>query len=266
MSQKLVLLFLSLWLLTSSCTGPNSDSAVDNFPFNKPANYFSTTQNFVADVYYEAGAEPYVGAANVNRNQLWFVLEDNLTSIFQYRTTPPTLTVPKTLAEMTLIADQAKASWTISEMLSFNTQYRNADSTATSSRVYVYFVNGYYNDGTSNKTNVLGVSIGGTPVIFMFKDVVAASSGSNTVRRFVEQSTLVHEMGHALGFVNNGVPLTTSYQDTAHGKHSTNTNCVMYYLNEGASDLIGFIVQFQASSNFVMWGAEILADAQSFSR
>ena len=29
----------------------------------------------------------------------------------------------------------------------------------------------------------------------------------------VEQSTIVHEIGHAIGLVNNGVPATTAHHD-----------------------------------------------------
>lgn len=255
---------LYFFFLIASCTASNDDT-VDTYPYNKPAQYFSTTQNLTLEVYYEPGAEPFVGSANVSRNKIWGVLEDNLTSIFQYRSSPPTLTIPSTLAEMTAIPAQNKSSWTASEIRSLSDQYRAAASTSNQSRFYIYFVNGYYNDGSGPKTGVIGLSIGGTPIIVMFKDVIQASGGP-IVQKFVEQSTLVHEMGHALGFVNNGVPMASNHQDSAQGKHTTNSNCVMYYLNEGASDLASFILTYQASSSFVMWGPQVLADAQNFSQ
>ena len=92
---------------------------------------------------------------------------------------------------------------------------------------------------------MIGFSINDTPIIAVFKDVVVTSGGP-AVQKFVEQSTLVHEMGHALGFVNNGVPLASSHQDSVHGAHTVNSNCIMYWLNEGASDMAAFVQQFCA--------------------
>ncbi|HEY1079471.1 MAG TPA: hypothetical protein VGE46_05215, partial [Bdellovibrio sp.] len=86
------------------------------------------------------------------------------------------------------------------------------------------------------------------------------------IPKYVEQSTLVHEMGHALGFVNNGVTLASAHQDTAHGAHTTNPNCVMYWQNEGASDLASFVQNFITNNTTVMWGAEVLQDARNFSQ
>ncbi|MEN0059089.1 MAG: hypothetical protein AAGB31_09655, partial [Bdellovibrio sp.] len=115
---------------------------------------------------------------------------------------------------------------------------------------------------------VIGVSLTGTPIIAIFKDVVQSTSGNpnGAVPKFVEQSTMVHEMGHALGFVNNGVPMVTSHQDTAHGAHTTNSNCVMYWLNEGTSDLTQFVLHYINSGNTVMWGSQVLQDAQAYSQ
>lgn len=257
------MILIFFWL--ASCTGSESSLVQNQFPYNTADQYFTATQSLVLEVYYDIGAEPFVGSANVNRNNIWGILEDNLNAIFQYRTSPPALTIPSQLNQMVALPTQNKTSWTSNDILNLSANYRSQESTKTESRFYIYFLNGYFNDGTTDKTNVLGISLGGTPIIAMFKDVIQASGGT-LVQRFVEQSTLVHEMGHALGFVNNGVPMATNHQDTAHGKHTTNSNCVMYYLNEGASDLANFILTYQTSNSFVMWGSQTLADAQAFSR
>jgi len=96
---------------------------------------------------------------------------------------------------------------------------------------------------------------------------VIRSTGAHpngAVPKFVEQSTLIHEMAHALGFVNNGLPLKTAHQDSAHGAHCSNPNCVMYYLNEGKSDMVNFVQQYILSGNTVMMDSQCLQDAQSF--
>ncbi len=72
------------------------------------------------------------------------------------------------------------------------------------------------------------------PVIAMFKDVIASTNSltNPNTSRYVEQSTIVHEVAHAIGLVNNGISLTSAHQDSPHGAHCTNDRCVMYYTNE----------------------------------
>jgi hypothetical protein len=162
---------------------------------------------------------------------------------------------------MTPIPAQGKTKWTPDELIELNGKYKEADSTADVARFYVYFLNG--NSNISN--SIIAESVNGTPVIGVYKSVVTAS-GSSIVQRYVEQSTIIHEIGHALGFVNNGVPMKANYQDTTNGSHSKNSDCVMYWMNEGASDLMGFVSRILMTGNNVMWGPEILADAEAFSK
>ncbi|WP_374033975.1 hypothetical protein ACES2I_15360 [Bdellovibrio bacteriovorus] len=252
-------------LLAAGCSGGNSGSE-SSFPYSNSRIYFKNTAKISMEIYYETGSEPFTGTTLSGMNY-WQILEDNLTAIFQYRNTAPTITVPKSLAEMTAIPAQGKTEWTGIDIVNLHKQYHSQLPTSAESRFYLYFLDGNYSTGSGPETGVIGVSLGGTPIIAIFKDVVR-SSGANPngiVPKYVEQSTLVHEMGHALGFVNNGVPMVTAHQDTAHGAHSTNSDCVMYWLNEGASDLSNFLQNYISSGDTVMWGPEVLQDAQAYS-
>lgn len=226
--------------------------------------YFKEMTNLTIDVVYEAGAEPYVGTSGAGLNY-WDVTLQNLQAVFTGRNV--TFTVPKTLAEMRSIPTQSRSVWSTTDAVNLANQYRNGDSSGTSGKIFVAFVKGYAakSDGSAN-TGVIGYSVTGTNVIIIFKQVVQASGliPSGPVPRFVEQSTIVHELAHAIGFVNNGLPLTTAHHDSAHGAHCSNPNCVMYYLNEGASDLASFISNFQNSQNAVMFDDACLNDAKSF--
>lgn len=258
--------WLSFFFLLAGCSGSAGGGSDINasFPYNTPARYFQSTTNIAVDVYYETGAEPDFGQT-ANGRPIWNVTRDNLVDILSHRSVTPTITIPSQISEATSLGSLGKTNWLGTEILALDAEKRLRSSDLNTARFTIYFLNGYYNDGNGSNTAVIGVSLGGTPIIAIFKPVVTASGGP-VVRRFVEQSTLVHELGHALGFVNNGVPMVSSHQDTAHGRHTTDNQCVMYYLNEGTTDLIQFFQRFLASNSLVMWGSAVKADAQSFSR
>jgi hypothetical protein len=226
--------------------------------------YFHQMKTLVVDVVYEPGAEPFVGTTATGMSY-WDLLEDNLVAIFQKQSM--LFQVPHTLTEMRTIPAQGKVSWTPDQVLTLAAQYRNGNNDQTTGRFFVVFLKGNAADSNGAvNPNVLGFSVSGTNVIAMFKDVIK-STGTNPnglVPRYVEQSTMVHEMGHALGFVNNGLPVTSAHHDSAHGAHCTNPNCVMYYLNEGKNDAINFVQNYITSGNTVMLDNACLQDSGSF--
>ncbi|MBC7712137.1 MAG: hypothetical protein H7177_02295 [Rhizobacter sp.] len=262
--QKLI--YLVVLILIFSLSGCGKKTITTSSEINaayitsNASNYFSTTQKIVVEVYYEPGAEPFVGT-RLNGHPYWEILEDNLKAIFKFRTNIPVIIVPKDQASMYTLPAQNKTTWTPDDIVALNQTYKQASPSATEAHFYIYFLKG----NSSDSANVIAESINGTPVIGVFKSVITGS-GSGIVQRYVEQSTIVHEMGHAIGFVNNGVPMKTPYQDTAHGNHSTNSNCVMYWQNEGQADLQNFVAHYISTGDNIMWGPEVMADAQAFSK
>ena len=112
---------------------------------------------------------------------------------------------------------------------------------------------------------MLGVSIGDTGVIAMFKDVIRSTSliAFPNVVRFVEQSTLIHELAHSIGLVDNGVPLTTAHKDAEQGAHCNDDRCVMFFLNEGAADAAEFARQAVVSGDTILFDDQCLADVDA---
>ena len=90
------------------------------------------------------------------------------------------------------------------------------------------------------------------------------SLNSAMVKRYVEQSTLVHESGHAIGLVNNGLPMTSTHEDTAHRAHCSNPDCVMYWQNEGSDALKTFVLNRLNNPSLVMYDQACLKDVTSF--
>lgn len=263
-SKFLIYIFITLNLIFNlSCSESSGDNYSSYFPNSTASNYFKRSTSITIEIHYEDGAEPYVGDINtaLGPEPLWNITEDNIIELFSARTVTPTITVPKILAEMNIIPDQNKTSWTPNDAVELYERHHNLTATQTEAVFYIYFVKG----NSSSGTTTIAFSVNTTPVIIVFKDVITSASMSDAVRRFIEQSTIVHELGHAFGLVNNGIPMATDHQDVEHGAHTTNSNCVMYFQNEGIADLQEFYADYFATGDGTLWGPEVLADAFAFS-
>lgn len=210
---------------------------------------------------YERGEAPYTGPI-LGFGDTFDLSVANLGRIFAGR---KTVTLPTTLAGMEDVGAIADAELTVDDLLALAAQHRDGADTATVKTYYVLFVGGYYTDAGGPNPGVLGVSIGDTGVIAMFKDVIESTgvAAVPNLERFVEQSTLVHELGHAIGLVANGVAVTSAHHDEPHGAHCTNQDCVMYWLNEGAGDMAAFAQQYVVSGDAILFDDACLADVDA---
>ena len=206
------------------------------------------------EVDYQDTAAPYTDLG-LRPGNPWTLTETNLRALAG---PDKALDVPMELDEMTALDDLDEGpDFTVDEILDIAARHRGTPSEATARAFYVVWLDGYYEDGEGRRPDVLGVSLGDTGVIAMFKPVIDGTDAP----RFVEQTTLIHELGHAIGLVNNGLSLTAAHHDAEHGAHCTDQDCVMYYLNEGSRDLAGFVRRVVLSQDTVIFGADCLADA-----
>jgi hypothetical protein len=164
---------------------------------------------------------------------------------------------------MTKLQTFAKSTWTVEEVIELS-KGDTAPTSGETTNFSIYFLNGVFKEKPSN----IGFHISGTKIMAIFKDVIKSTSTKSDpmVPKYVEQATLVHEMGHALGLVNNGVPMFTPHQDTAHGAHCNKPDCVMYYSNEGTASMIRFVLSAKDKLSLVMFDQECLNDAQNFKK
>lgn len=213
---------------------------------------------FIVSVYYEAGAEPYTGNIGLTANDTWSVTKSSLQALFMNHV-GRLVTVPTGLAGMNALPNQGKTVWTANELLNL-AKSNMPVSTATEVAVGVYFVNGTL--GGDN--NILGVQFQGYPFAFIFKDVVVAAGGDGAAQRYIEQATVVHEIGHAIGLVNNGLPMYTPHEDAAHPKHSTNSDCVMYWAVEQRANILTTLAGFITGNQLNLFGAQSLDDGRTY--
>ncbi len=213
------------------------------------------------EVDFEQGNAPYTGAI-VGGGDTFDLSHANLSRLF---TADKELVLPRTVGAMQDIGSVPDEQLTVADLLALAAQHRDQADTATTRTYYVLFVSGAFADANGPNPNVLGVSVGGTGVIAMFKDVIRGTDvlGVPHIVRYVEQSTLIHEIGHAVGLVDNGVAMASPHKDTAHGAHCDNEDCVMFWLNEGASDAAAFVQQHVLASDTVVFDARCLADVDA---
>ena len=256
---------LILILLTTSCCFWRGSVSGQ---FDTPATYFSTMEELVVEVAYEQSAEPFTEPIFRNRGTYypWDFTQENLEALFDGRSKSVSITVPRLLGEMTAVPNQNQEQYSLEDIMDLAQDYRNGVSTATECCLFVIFLDGYLEVDGSPDESVIGISVSGTPITAMFKPVIE-STGLNeegAVPRYVEQSTIIHELGHAIGLVDNGVPLSSAHNDSENGAHCEYSDCVMYWLNEQAKDLKDFVRGFILRGDQVMFCDDCLADTRSY--
>ena len=213
----------------------------------------------VVEIDYETNQQPYTGNI-IGFGDTWAPTMANIDRLFAHK---KMLTIPQTLPDMENIGNVPDEELTVADISVIANAHRQQHDAAGVKTYYIVFVSGHYADGNGVNPNVLGVSFGDT--IAMFKDVIkgTASVTSPTAERYVEQSTLIHELAHTIGLVDNGVPMVAAHKDATHGAHCNNDQCVMYWLNEGAADATTFAVSRVLTGNTILFDAACLADVDA---
>lgn len=239
---------------SSDAGNPNNDP-----PDAGPIGLFSPGVTRVTlEVDYQAGAAPYTTGAVLGPNP-WEVFDANAEALFSRH--PRTLVIPRTLAEMEQVTVTSGPDFNVSELQALAEQHRDVPSTRTERSFYMLFLDGYFENNGQRVSNVLGVSLGdGRGTTFLFKPVIDSTSSP----RETEQGTAIHEFGHAVGLVNNGVPLTTPHQDSEHGAHCTNTGCVMFWqVDQDPNYIVNNLLGPLTGSNPVVFDDACLDDAHA---
>jgi len=248
-------LLLLLIIASSSC---GKDPAKKSSRAYQDVSAYYSAEKLNISVYYEEGAEPYTDKAG--SIELWSLLRSNLAALFEGRSTQ--IEVPGALEEMTKITARDKASWSLEEVMALAKSHPVTTIKGVTD-FQIFFLKGY----ADNNPGIIGFHISNTRVMAIFKDVIKSTANGNLlVPKYVEQATLIHEMGHALGLVNNGLPMKQQHQDSEHGAHCLNPDCVMYYSNEGTSSMIKFALNASQKLSPVMFDPKCLADSRNYKK
>ena len=252
---------------SSSASSSGSSGAVDAGPVSTqpPVTtlFAKSITSVVIEIDYAAGAEPYVG--NVEKfGDPWRLFNGNSLAIFDGK---KTVTFPKTLAKMEKLDDVPAQNFSNTDLLAVAAAHRTEPQYSNGASFYVIFVNGYWLDeaGTERK-DILSVAIGNTGVIAMFKPAISTPVVNPTPPpQFIEQLALIHAFGHAVGFVDNGVPVVESnraHVDTENVHHCTNKQCALAFPVETAAGAAAYAKQLIRSPESILYGQECLSDAR----
>lgn len=258
---------------TTTVDGPGSadggvetsgDATAGDAPGQPPSSvlFSPETKRVVLEVDYAPGAAPFTGATG-RLGSIWEIFAENANAIFDGR---KEVEYPSTLEEMEALGDVVETRFTTRDILAIAERHRTRPSGSGTVTFYAVFLSGHYVDGEGvEHADTLGVAISGTGVIGMFKPVIAATASKGaTTPRFVEQATLVHELGHAIGLVDAGIPLASAHLDPAHPHHCSSAACAMYWANEGSKDAVAFVQAYLETGNRVIVGRECLDDIRAY--
>lgn len=263
--QLLALALTSSLLVCASVAGCGERDGGGEPTWQREGLFGDGVQEVILEVDYQPGAAPYTEYDGARQGSPWELTEANLARLFEGN--GAALTIPRTLEEMQEIGAQ-EGPFDVDALLELSEQHRDVASTEAARSFHVLFLDGYYEDEDGVQRGVLGVSIGDTGVIAMFKPVIDSTGGrlvGAATERFVEQTTLVHEFGHAAGLVNNGLEMATDHHDEEHGAHCDNDGCVMFWQNEGTGGLIDFVRRYVIEGDLVVFGGDCLADVDAAS-
>lgn len=127
-------------------------------------------------------------------------------------------------------------AWSFAELDQLAKDTFDLDVADDAIKIHVLFLDGH-SDQDSGNGRVLGLAWGWTHLV-MFSDSIAASCrgglGLQDVCAETELGVWLHEVGHLIGLVDNGLPMIQPHKDEDHGAHDVSDDCIMYWAYEGS--------------------------------
>ncbi|MDP6333484.1 MAG: hypothetical protein QF479_02490 [Candidatus Poseidoniaceae archaeon] len=152
-----------------------------------------------------------------------------------------------------------QGTWTDDDVRSYGWEFKeNQPQDSSTLHWQIIFPSGTYSDDS-----VLGVAVDAS-TIAIFGDSVEEAKGPIFGRpsaEEVENSVIVHEVGHLLGLVNIVYNSLEEHEDPEHPNHSSNDDSVMYWAIDSTS--IGSIFSGELPDEFDQYDLQDLNDMKT---
>jgi hypothetical protein len=131
----------------------------------------------------------------------------------------------------------ADHAWSNQELLRLAEETGKLEVPVGTIKLHVLLVDGHSAMDTQDG-KVLGLAFPWTHLV-LFRQTLDQVCGKGPILTppacvEAELGVWVHEVGHQLGLVNNGLVMVGNHQDASHGAHDTNDRCIMYWAYEGS--------------------------------
>lgn len=145
--------------------------------------------------------------------------------------------------------------WSAAELVALEKASRRHEHRAPHALLHVLYPSGVYNNSDAAGVTISGTALGPATI---FLDTLRSVKLDTPVGvlplqqpdqavETLERTTLLHEVGHAMGLVDNGLAMTRDHedktQDPAKGGHSSNPHSVMYWSIDSKSALRQSLLQ-----------------------
>ena len=139
------------------------------------------------------------------------------------------------------LPDQGGPRWTVQETEDIEVANRESyhDLDSGQAVISLTYLDGNSDEDPDSGGYILAYAYHGSSII-MFEERLAQSSSGLPLVGSVEATVLIHEVGHLLGLVDNGIDMVTDHRDDDHGDHDSNDDCIMYWAvnSDGVADLL----------------------------
>lgn len=127
------------------------------------------------------------------------------------------------------IPAQGKSSYSINDVRSLEEQYRKEFTFKKDLAVCFIFMDGPSGENQGSSM-ILGQAYFNTSMVVYEKTLQDNAGGFGEPELHKLETTVInHEFGHILGLVNTGSDMYYAHQDTQHGSHCNNADCLMYW-------------------------------------
>jgi hypothetical protein len=150
----------------------------------------------------------------------------------------------------TIPVTATQQDYSLADLRELEESYRDYTNKKGTAALYLLLVNNAF-DNLPDGSSVLGLAYSESAIVLFAEALEETCTFDSTqfdpsLRPLVcpvsAAMVVLHEIGHILGLVENGAPLSSAHRDKQHGNHCTSGKCIMYWQNNSPY-VVGFVKQ-----------------------